>query len=305
VIILPRAPVPRRRSASRALPALALAVLALLGPHACGAAGRGGPGRPPGGRRGPILPTLPDGTPVEPSVYRAETTESAEVLEDGVLDWEVEVAGGAVDRLGSLRTNALECVHAEARRGFGDGLELSARAESWNHVAVEQGSLPQSAPESGYGPTTLTVRERLRAGGRSGPSACAGLRLRLPGGANGPDTHVVEGGVFVPVSFPLGKQTRLGAMVEGDIVPDALDSGRHLEAVTSLELSREFGARLSARCEAVGVRYGEPGRPWLGSLNAGVSVDLLSHVGLTLGAAGGLRAGQSDLGCFGRLSVHP
>ena len=302
IVLPPRALIPRR---ILAIPKLTLVVLMSLGPAACFAAGHGGGSGPPGKGRGPVLPTLPDGTPVEPATDRAETTESAEVLDGGTSDWEVDVVGGSVDQIGDLRAGSLELVHAEVRRGIGDGFELGARAESWNHVVVEQGALRQSAPESGYGPTTITLRRRVGAGGDSAPAACAGFRVRLPGMASGPDTHVVEAGAFLPVSLPLGKQTRLAAMVEGDVVPDALDSGRHLEAVSSLELNREFGSRLSARCEAVGVWYSETGRPWAGTVNAGVSVDPLSHLGLTLGASGGLTGGASDLGWFGRLSVHP
>jgi hypothetical protein len=149
------------------------------------------------------------------------------------------------------------------------------------------------------------LRQRLRAGGDSTASSCLGFRVRLPGQANGPGAHVPEAGVFVPVSFPLGMRTRLAAMVEGDVVPDALDTGRHVQGISSLELSREFGERFAARCEAVSVWNGESGRPWAGSLNAGVSVDPLSHLELTLGAAAGLNGAVSDLGCYGRLSVHP
>jgi hypothetical protein len=304
VMLAPRATAPRRVPAIPALPALALAVFALLCPPTCDAAGRGGRGGPPGGRRGPVLPTLPDGTPVEPSTYRAETTESAEVLEDGVMDWEVDVVGGSVDRLGGVSASSLDWLHAEVRRGFGDGLEMSARAEAWDQTVVEQGATRQSLPESGYGPTTLTLRERLRAGG-SGPAACAGLRVRLPGGANGPGTQVAEGGIFLPVSIPVGRRSRLAAMVEGDLVPDALGTGRHVEGVSSLEFTREFRPRLSARCEAVSVWDAEPGRPWLGSVNAGVSVEPLAHVALTLGASGGTTGGRGAVGCYGRLSVQP
>jgi len=116
---------------------------------------------------------------------------------------------------------------------------------------------------------------------------------------------VAEAGLFVPISFPLGKQTRLAAMAEGDVIPDAIDAGRHLEGVASLELSGDFTDRLSARCEAVSVWNGESGRPWSGSLNGGVSLDAFSHVGLTLGVSAGTSGGLGDLGCFGRLSVHP
>ena len=72
-----------------------------------------------------------------------------------------------------------------------------------------------------------------------------------------------------------------------------------------MELSRDLTDHFSGRIEAVGVWYGETGRPWLGVMDAGLSVDPAPHVGITLGASGGLSGGTTELGWFGRLSVHP
>jgi hypothetical protein len=253
---------------------------------------------------GKLLPVLPNGTPVEPSTDRAEFTESAEILKGGEWDWNVDVVGGAVDRFSALQTKAIEWMHAEVRHGIGDGLELSARAESWDQVAVQQGTLGQTLQESGYGPTTLTVRQRLTAGGKARVASCVGVHVRLAGASDGPGTHVAEGGVFVPMSFPLGEDTHLGTTFEGDVVSDASDTGHHLEGVSSLELSHDVEDRLSLRCEAVSIWYSEAGRPWMGTVDAGLSVDVAPHVGITLGAAAGVRGGTTDLGGFGRLSVH-
>src|SRR5438552_18025101 len=93
-----RAPVPRRVNAIRTFPVFAMLVIALLSPCACAASS----GKR-GGRHGPALPTLPDGTPVEPSTYRAETTESAEILGGGILDWELDWVGGEARRIGGQR----------------------------------------------------------------------------------------------------------------------------------------------------------------------------------------------------------
>jgi len=122
---------------------------------------------------------------------------------------------------------------------------------------------------------------------------------------DGPGAHVAEGGAFLPVTFPLSPSTQLGTTLEADVVSDALDSGRHVEGVSSLELAHEFTDRFSGRAEVVGVWYGEAGRPFLSIVDMGISVDPVPHVGLTLGASGGLSGGTTELGWFGRLSVHP
>lgn len=257
------------------------------------------------GGHGRLIPLLPNGTPIEPSTYREESTESAEILDEGRWDWSVDLVGGAMDRIDRLNSSTVEWAHAEVRRGVGRGLEVGAAAESWNRGLVHQGALAQSVQESGYGPTTLSVRERLSAAGSPGLAASAGVRVRLPGSLDGPGAHVAEGGVFLPVTFPLGESTHLGTTLEGNVVPDALDSGRHFEGVSSMELSHDFADHFSGRVEAVGVWYGEAGRPALGVVDTGFSVDPAPHVGITLGGSAGLSGGTTELGWFGRLSVHP
>ena len=290
---------------------VALAIV-LASSAAFAANGAGGPpsgtpgsGNPGSGRHGALLPILPDGTPIEPSTWREETTESTELLDEGRWSWEVDLVGVSGDRAGGLNSNAIDWAHAEVRSGLGSGLQLGASIESWERGDVQEGALAQHVIEAGYGSTSLDLRRRLTGTESTGPRACVGVRVRLPGSSEGPGAHVAEGGAFLPVTFPLGASTSLGTTIEANVVSGALDAARHLEGVSSLELSHDFTDRLSARAEVVGVWYGEPGRPALGVVDTGLSADPVPHLGLTLGATAGLSGGTSELGWFGRLSVHP
>lgn len=293
-----------RLAASLRVATLAIAIV-LVSSRAF-AAGHGG-GAPAGGsgHKGALLPILPDGTPIEPGTWREETTESTEILDEGRWDWELNLVGMTSDRADGLDANEIDWAHADVRRGLGGGLQLGASIESWDRGDVQEGALAQHVVEAGYGSTSLDLRRQLTAAGSTGPRACVGVRARFPGSPESPGAHAAEAGAFLPVTFPLGQNTRLGTMVEANVVPDALDAARHLEGLSSLELTHDFTDRLSARAEVVGVWYGEPGRPVLGVVDTGISVDPLPHVGVTLGATGGLSGGTTELGWFGRFSVHP
>jgi hypothetical protein len=303
----------RSRLAARlAVAPIALAIVLLCSPAF--AAGHGG--GPPSGTPGPgksgsgnphsaLLPILPDGTPIEPGTWREESTESTDILDDGRWDWELNLMGVSSDRAGGLNANEIDWAHAQVQRGLGEGFELGASIESWERGDVQQGLLGEHVIEAGYGSTSVDLRRRLTAAESTGPRACVGLRARLPGAPEGPGAHVAEGGVFLPVTLPLGPGTNLGAMLEANVVPGVLDTARHLEVVSSMELSNEFTDRVSGRAEVVGVWYGEPGRPVLGLVDTGLTLDPVPHVGLTLGATAGLSGGTPELGWFGRLSVHP
>ena len=296
--------------ATLALPVVLVSAPAFAAGHGggppAGTPGSGrGSGNPGSGHQSALLPILPDGTPIEPGTWREESTESTEILDEGRWDWELNLVGVSSDRADGVDANAIDWAHAAVRRGLGDGLELGASIESWDRGDVQEGASAQHVIEAGYGSTSLDLRRRLTPAESTGPRACVGVRARLPGSPEGPGAHVAEGGAFLPVTLPLGPGTQLGAMLEGNVVPGALDSARHLEGVSSLELSHEFTDRVSGRAEVVGVWYGEAGRPVLGLADTGLSLDPLPHVGLTVGATAGLSGGITELGWFGRLSVHP
>jgi len=295
-----------------------VALAAVLAGTPAHAQGRGGPpagaGNPGSGSphsnsgsssHGHLLPLLPDGTPIEPSTWREESTESTEILDEGRWTWELNLVGGSWDNAQGLDSNALDWVHAEVQRGLGRGLQAGVTVESWERDEVREAGLAQGVQEAGYGPTTLDLRQRLTGEEATGPRACVGVRVRLPGSLGGPGAHVAEGGAFLPVTFPLGPGTNLGTTFEANVVSDALDSGRHVEGVSSMELAHEFTDRLAAHAEVVGVWYGEAGRPILGVVDTGISIEPVPHLSVTLGAAGGLSGGTIERGLFGRLSVHP
>jgi hypothetical protein len=312
---MPTGTTPSRSSPGIANPLLVAVVVmsTVLAGSSASAQGRSGGDLGPANSRsnsgssshGHLLPLLTDGTPIEPSTWREETTESAEILDEGRWSWELNLVGGSWDSAQGMDSNELDWVHAEVQRGLGRGLQAGVTVESWERDVVQQGGLAQSVSEAGFGPTTLDLRQRLTGEDAPGPRACVGVRVRLPGSMEGPGAHVAEGGAFVPVSFPLGPRTNLGTTLEANVVSNALDTGRHVEGVSSLDLAHEFTDRLAAHAEVVGVWYGEAGRPLLGVVDASFSVDPVPHLSLTLGAAGGSSGGTIERGWFGRLSVHP
>lgn len=76
------------------------------------------------------------------------------------------------------------------------------------------------------------------------------------------------------------------------------------DVMASLALRRDWSDRPSGWVETVSVWSGESRRSWLGVLDGSLSFDPAPHLGLTLGAPGGLGGRTGDVGVFGRVSVH-
>jgi hypothetical protein len=291
-------------------PAIALLALLLAVAAPAVAQGRGngnphgGSGTPPPRGQGHLVPVLANGTLRSPSTDREEFTDDPYVLDAGDWDWDLALVGGSADQIGDLRSRSVEVMHADVRRGLGHGLEAGVQFEPWNSDHVEQGVLRVPVEENGVGPTTLRLRQRLAGEGEGHAGLAASAWLRIPGAPDGPGARVAEAGVALPWAVPLGKQTRVGGMIESDWLANALENGHDVDGVASLALTRQAGEHGSAWIEGVSVWSREAGRPWLGVIDAGFTWEPVSHVGLTLGASGGLGGGASDAGLFGRVGVH-
>jgi len=282
-----------------------LLLLCLAPGHPCNAAPkpRGGGTTPPGRGNGRLLPVLDNGNPREPSADRAESTDSPDGPDSTGWDWDVTTMEGSLTRIGLQHAYSAEWMHAEVRHDLGNSLVAGVSVESWSTTSVQQAPLGQSVRESGIGPTTVRLTRGLAGVGEGHFAMAVSSFVRVPGARAGPGPRTVEAGVSLPLEVPLGENTRLGAMVASNLVPNAISDGRHLEGVASLAVSHDFWDPLSGWIEAVSVSSGGD-RPWLGVLNAGFSLEAVPHIGLMLGASGGIGGGTTDVGLFGRVNVH-
>jgi hypothetical protein len=262
-------------------------------------------GTPPPRGLGHLLPILADGDIREPSTDRAEATDDPDVLDAGDWDWDVSLASASADDIAGANTASFEVMNIDLSRGVAGGFGLGVRFEPWSTGQVEQGAAQTRIKASGLGPTTLSLRHGLFGGG---DSSHVGLAIsgwgRLPGQPDGPDTQSGEAGLSLPFAVRLDSKTKLGVMVEGDWAADAFDQSHHVDAVASIALKRQAARHLSTWIETVSVWSGEAGRPWLGVVDGGTTLDVMGHLGLTLGACGGLGGGVGDVGVFGRIGVH-
>ncbi len=304
---------PRLASGRPATVALLVAVLLVAGRSPVSAQGHGTSnphnphtrsGTPITRGHGQLVPVLPDGTLREPSTDREELTDDPYVLDEGDWDWDLSLVGGSADQIGTLQTRSLEVMHAEVRHGLGHGLEAGILVEPWNDDRVEQGVDLVPVQERGIGPTTLRLRQRLAGAGEGHAGLAASAWVRFPGASDGPGPRAVEAGAALPWAVPLGGGTRLGGTFAGDWVANALDDGHHLDGIASLAVTRQANAHLSGWIEAGGVWSREHDRPVLGVVDGGFTWEPVPHLGLTLGASGGVGGGASDGGLFGRISVH-
>jgi len=262
------------------------------------------PGTPAPRGTGRVIPVLEDGTIREPCIDRAESIDAPDSLAAGRATWEVALAGGSTNRLGTLDQQSVEVGGVGASLGLPGDAIVSARSDAWERTSLDATVGAGSIDASGLGATTLALKKAIRPRGAPGTTLGLGTLVRFAGSTDGPGPNQSEWAASLVIDHAFGERTHIAAGVIPARVGDTADSGHHFEAATGLALREDIADPLSVWIEALSVTSDEASRPWLGVLDGGVRLEAWSHVDLTVGAAAGRGGGRTDRGAFARLGVH-
>ncbi len=298
-------------------PALAIALLLVAtsagatsshgrGPHSGGTTGGGG-GLVSGGTTsgpGAILAVLPDGSLRELCTAFTEVTESPFTLDDGHGAWSLDAAAVSWAKLDTIRSRGVDAGGISYTRGLPGRWDVEASVATWSDLGLTTGPVNGEVRPSGFGGGALKVRHNFFGVDSAGAALGAVATLWVPGASTSPRSTDFEGALALPASLSAPLDFTLSAMVEGAVVTNAASAGHHARWIESLKHEHDLAPALTGWVEGVSAWDREPGRPWLGSVNGGVSADLWGHVAFDVGVAAGWSAGTTDRGLFTALGVH-
>ena len=287
---------------------MALAILAAwLAPAQPAEGARHAPpqrGVPPGRGPGRIIPVLGDGTLREPSIDRAKAIDQPDSLPARRLVWDVTLAGVTTDRIGTLDMHGAEVFSGSVTYGLGGGADACVRFGAWERTQLDLADTSGSETASGLSATTVIVGRTVQPAAWHGAGVRYAAFARIAGASSGPGPRQAEVGAMLSWGRPLGDAGHVSLSATPAWVGNTIDAGHHVELAAGLVVSREVGDHASFWLEGVSVSSREDGRPWLGVVDGGVRLDLLSHAALTLGASVGRGGGRNDVGALVRIGVH-
>ena len=270
-------------------------------------AGSGGGSKPGTGGvtngNGHIIAILPDGTLRELSTWYAQVTESPFTLAEGRSESGVEVASGSWAKLDTIRSRGMDAGGLGYTRGLPRRWDIEASLATWSGLGLTTGPVSGEANPAGFGGGSLKARHTFFGVDSAGVALGLAATLHVPGSASSPGATAYEGTLSLPLSASLPFDFTLGAMAQVGSIADAETTGRHLRWIASLKLERELAPHLSGWVEGVSISHREPGHPWMGTVDGGMSADLWGHVSLSLGAAMGRSNAATDYGFFGGVGL--
>jgi len=267
--------------------------------------GHGRPGTPgTSSGRGHVIAILPDGTLRELCTSYTQVTESPFTIAEGRTEAALDAVSTSWAKLDTIRSRAADAGRIGVTRGLPGRWDAEAAIESWSGLEMRTGPVTGEVNPAGFGGGSIRARHTFSGVDSAGVALGLVATIRMPAASSSPGSTEFEGVVSLPVSASLPLDITLGAMTQVGTVADAEDSGRHLRWIDSVKLEREMRPHVSCWLEGVGIWDREPGHPWLRTVNGGFSVDLWSHVDLSLGAAAGQSAAASDFGFFGGAGLH-
>ena len=299
-----------RGCASTSLTLLLSLFMAPAPAHASGhpAGSGGGSGRHGGSGsssgKGRIVPVLPDGSLRDLCTSFTQVTESPFTPDDGKLDASLDVVSVSTAKLDTIRARSWDAGSFAISRGLPGRWGVGVSLDTWAGTNLVTGPTSGEVNPAGFSGGALAVRHTIA--GVEGEGAAIGLVavLHFPGASTSPLAIATTAALAVPVAMALPLDCSLGEMSQALLLPDENATGRHLRFVESLKLERAIAGPVSFWLEGVAIRDQERAHPMLATANAGLAIDPLPHVSLSVGAAVGHSKGATDHGFFGGLSLH-
>lgn len=229
--------------------------------------------------------------PVRPlSTDRPDTTESARTVDAGHFQLEMDAARVTIDE----GQKGLSFAATNLKFGLTHFWDVQLILETLvGHEAL---------PDYGFGYGDTTLRTKLNLFGNDEDLALGLMPwVKFPtAGRRGNDA--VEGGLIVPLGFPLPLELSGSVMAEGDVMADEDGEGRHFELLTSASVGRDVYGPLAAFLEVAGVYSAESGADYSLVLNGGLVLLVTDDVQLDAAAGVGLTDAADDFTVFTGVS---
>ncbi|HEU4725543.1 MAG TPA: transporter [Candidatus Eisenbacteria bacterium] len=226
----------------------------------------------------------------ELSTDRPDQTESPYSVEAGRYQAEFQLLSAASGPDGG--GTAWQFVGLNLKRGLSRSTDLQLVLSGLESIPTPGGR--------NHGTGDATLRLKWNARGNDAEGLAWGLMpfVSFPTGSESFTAGGFEGGLILPVAFPLSGETGMGLMLQGDIVRDAVGSSTHLEAFATATVSRALAGSLGGFIELAARFRPEDEGPREVMLDLGTTYGVGEDVQWDAGVQCGLSEGAEDLRAF-------
>lgn len=242
------------------------------------------------------------------STDRPDKTESAYTVDAGHIQLESDLvsysrdhdtAGGS-----DVRVDAWAFAAINFKLGLCNRADLQVVVDSYNHVRTHDRIAGTVLKQRGFGDVTTRLKYNVW-GNDEGDTALALMPwAKFPSNQDNLGNNAVEAGLIIPLNGSLPGGWSFGVMTEIDFIQNSTDTDYHAEFVNSLTFSRGIFGKLGGYIEFWSLVSGEPGVPWIGTVDLGLTYGLTEDIQFDAGINIGITRSAEDLNPFVGVTVR-
>lgn len=240
-----------------------------------------------------IFHPTPRATMRDMSTDRPDTTESAYTVDAGHFQVESTLFGWSRD--GS--TEGMVFADSNFKLGLTNNTDLQ-----FVIPFHERESQRGHRVDSGIGDLQMRLKWNVKGNDDDGIAVALMPFVKFPTASHDLGNDHVEGGIIVPVAVPLTERMGLSAMVELDLVHDAIRGGYEVDILQSVAVGFDLSERWGAFVEFVSVASTRAESSWEGYANAGITFAVTDDLMFDAGASAGVNDPAQDIGLFFGMS---
>ena len=258
-----------------------------------------------------VNPTAPDKSvytmfnPTPDSALRSFNTDrptksnSPVTVDAGHFQYESDLFNYTHSNAGGTTTRNYQAFDPVFKYGVTDRVDVELQFNGYNWY--EQNSSGQRSSSSSAGDLVLRSKINLF-GNEGGPAAAIIPYIKFPTAHQPIGNGSTDGGVIVPISYPLPFDVTLLVMPELDIIRNASDGGHHANFTQLLNLSRPLSKTVTLYGEIYTALGTDHYTPPVYTFDTAVSWSVTDSIQLDVGANIGLNKAAPNLQLYAGIS---
>lgn len=211
------------------------------------------------------------------SADRPDKTESSITVDAGHFQAEVSPFSFVYDwnSNNGTRLNGYSIMPMLLKAGLTNWMDLEVGLEPYVHNSTFDIASLSSDVHQGFGDVVPRIKINFM-GNDSGKFALGIIAfIKIPTNQHHIYNDFYEGGVIIPVSYELDDQWAIAGETQFNNFHSNVDSGHVFGFAGTVDVIRHFGERFSAFTEFFSLVTNEAGDPWVGTVDAGMTYELI------------------------------
>ena len=230
---------------------------------------------------------------------RPTKSNSPVTVDAGHFQYETDLLNYTHSNAGGASTRSYEAFDPVLKLGLTDKIDLELQFTGYNWI--DQSSGGQTVHADGVGDLVLRTKINLF-GNEGGPAAALIPYVKFPTAREPIGNETVDGGVILPISYPLPYDFTLLVEPEVDVIRNATNGGHHFNFAQLLNISHPIGTQVTVYGEIYSSLGTDKSTPAVYTADAAVAWVVKDNLQLDAGVNVGLNRYAPNLQLYAGIS---